>query len=262
MPLACRRRGGAGGQAGLRGGGGAGGAGRGRQTAQGAGGGGRASGACSGTLAGGAGGALAGRLGRRVAGTRPRAQRQLGPLCECLLNFSCAPLLAGHSGCAQLNSPFLSAPPGSAVPHLDFFKLLGSAVLIASLGRADTGLLRVGVQVRRWDVETGANTETHNGAKAVYCVAAEPGGDGSVVAFGGAERALHVWDARTPVGKEMVRLLGRLPLLGSVPIPQKFLQVSRMHLVCSASYDDLVSFVGMARPTKSQQSLDDNNHHP
>ena len=61
-------------------------------------------------------------------------------------------------------------------------------------------------QVRWWDVETGANTETHVGSKAVYCVAAAPGGSSSLVAYGGAERALRLWDARTPMGKETVRL--------------------------------------------------------
>lgn len=59
-------------------------------------------------------------------------------------------------------------------------------------------------QVRRWDSETGANVDTFNGSKAVYCVAPAPS-DGALVAFGGAERALHVWDLRTPAVQETVR---------------------------------------------------------
>lgn len=46
--------------------------------------------------------------------------------------------------------------------------------------------------------------DTFNGSKAVYCVAAAPQGS-ELVAFGGAERALHVWDPRTPIGQETVR---------------------------------------------------------
>ena len=57
--------------------------------------------------------------------------------------------------------------------------------------------------MRRWDAETAVNVDTFNGSKAVYCVAAEPEGS-ELVAFGGAERALHVWDPRTPIGRETV----------------------------------------------------------
>ena len=57
--------------------------------------------------------------------------------------------------------------------------------------------------MRRWDAETAVNVDTFNGSKAVYCVAAAPEGS-ERVAFGGAERALHVWDPRTPIGRETV----------------------------------------------------------
>ena len=57
--------------------------------------------------------------------------------------------------------------------------------------------------MRRWDAESAVNVDTFNGSKAVYCVAAAPDG-GALVAFGGAERALHVWDPRAPVGQETV----------------------------------------------------------
>ena len=49
-------------------------------------------------------------------------------------------------------------------------------------------------------------TERHDGSKAVYCVAAAPAGS-QLVAFGGAEHALHIWDPRTPVSKETVHAL-------------------------------------------------------
>jgi len=59
-------------------------------------------------------------------------------------------------------------------------------------------------QVRIWDAEMCTCTERHDGSKAVYSVAAAPAGS-QLVAYGGAERALHVWDPRTPTGKETVR---------------------------------------------------------
>jgi WD40 repeat protein len=59
------------------------------------------------------------------------------------------------------------------------------------------------LQVRKWDITTGAATDTYNGSHAVYCMAAAR--DQPLVAFGGAEKALRLWDPRTPVGKEVVR---------------------------------------------------------
>ena len=55
--------------------------------------------------------------------------------------------------------------------------------------------------VRVWDVETGINTQTLNHNKAVYALAAAPGSSGAPVAFGGAERALRVWDPRARGGE-------------------------------------------------------------
>ena len=51
-------------------------------------------------------------------------------------------------------------------------------------------------QVRRWDVETGIATDTLNSGNAVYAVATAPRDSNGVVAFGGAERALRLWDSR------------------------------------------------------------------
>ena len=53
-------------------------------------------------------------------------------------------------------------------------------------------------------METGADTETRSGGRAVYCVAAAAGNAAGAVAFGGAERALRIWDPRAPVAAETV----------------------------------------------------------
>jgi ribosome biogenesis protein YTM1 len=56
-------------------------------------------------------------------------------------------------------------------------------------------------------VETGINTDTYNGSKAVFAVAAPAGGDASsssgpsVVAFGGSDNYLRLWDQRVPSGE-------------------------------------------------------------
>lgn len=60
--------------------------------------------------------------------------------------------------------------------------------------------------VRRFDVESRTNTDTYNGSKAVYAVAAPADGGGSgssssVVALGGSDRVLRVWDARGVSGE-------------------------------------------------------------
>jgi ribosome biogenesis protein YTM1 len=55
--------------------------------------------------------------------------------------------------------------------------------------------------VRRYDVETRTNTDTYNGSKAVYAVAAPADGSSSVVAFGGSDRVLRVWDTRGVAGE-------------------------------------------------------------
>jgi ribosome biogenesis protein YTM1 len=55
--------------------------------------------------------------------------------------------------------------------------------------------------VRRYDVETRTNTDTYNGSKAVYAVAAPADGSSSVVAFGGSDRVLRVWDTRGVTGE-------------------------------------------------------------
>jgi ribosome biogenesis protein YTM1 len=54
-------------------------------------------------------------------------------------------------------------------------------------------------------VETGINTDTHNGSKAVFAVAAggsdassSSSSDPQLVAFGGSDSCLRVWDVRAP----------------------------------------------------------------
>ncbi|GMH32242.1 hypothetical protein BSKO_00076 [Bryopsis sp. KO-2023] len=48
--------------------------------------------------------------------------------------------------------------------------------------------------VRRWDVETGANIDTHNGRKVVHSIS--PCQGSSLIAFVGADPALRIWDPR------------------------------------------------------------------
>jgi ribosome biogenesis protein YTM1 len=61
--------------------------------------------------------------------------------------------------------------------------------------------------VRRYDVEARTNTDTYNGSKAVYAVAAPAAADGAggsssdVVAFGGSDRVLRIWDTRGVAGE-------------------------------------------------------------
>lgn len=55
--------------------------------------------------------------------------------------------------------------------------------------------------VRRFDVESSTNTDTYNGSKAVYAVAAPADGSSNVVAFGGSDRVLRVWDTRRVSGE-------------------------------------------------------------
>ena len=56
--------------------------------------------------------------------------------------------------------------------------------------------------VRRWDAATGINTDTYNGSKVVYSVASTPGAP-DIVAFGGSDKALRVWDSRSRKGEGM-----------------------------------------------------------
>jgi ribosome biogenesis protein YTM1 len=56
--------------------------------------------------------------------------------------------------------------------------------------------------VRRYDVESRTNTDTYNGSKAVYAVAAPAdGSSSSLVAFGGSDKVLRVWDTRGVSGE-------------------------------------------------------------
>ena len=61
-------------------------------------------------------------------------------------------------------------------------------------------------QVRRWDIQTGVTTDTLNSSNAVYAVATAPRDGTGIVAFGGAERALRLWDARARSTENLVSL--------------------------------------------------------
>ena len=65
-------------------------------------------------------------------------------------------------------------------------------------GRFSSSLFRL--QVRRWDVATGINTDTYNGSKVVASVASSSSNP-DVVAFGGSDRVLRIWDSRSSKGE-------------------------------------------------------------
>eukprot|EP00775_Hariotina_reticulata_P001760 gene1760-2100_t len=64
--------------------------------------------------------------------------------------------------------------------------------------------------VRRYDVETQTNTDTYNGSKAVYAVAAACSDSSSsspmssdIVALGGSDKVLRIWDSRSVKGEAL-----------------------------------------------------------
>lgn len=74
-------------------------------------------------------------------------------------------------------------------------------------------------QVRRWDVATGINVETYNGSKVVTSVASCSSSP-DVVAFGGSDRCLRVWDSRTSRGEALaVQVRRQGPFSCWVPRP-------------------------------------------
>ena len=63
------------------------------------------------------------------------------------------------------------------------------------------------VQVHQWDVATASKVDSLHTVKAIYCIHARANGSGAVVAFGGADRALRIWDTRSRTGDDLVRML-------------------------------------------------------
>ena len=55
-------------------------------------------------------------------------------------------------------------------------------------------------------MQTGVTTDTLNSGNAVYAVATAPRDGTGVVAFGGAERALRLWDSRARSTEKLVRV--------------------------------------------------------
>ena len=55
-------------------------------------------------------------------------------------------------------------------------------------------------------MQTGITTDTLNSGNAVYAVATAPQDSTGVVAFGGAERALRLWDSRARSTENLVSL--------------------------------------------------------
>jgi len=96
---------------------------------------------------------------------------------------------------------------GAAAPHVEapLSQLQGHLHCVGCVTWPSSSTLYSGGwdhSVRRWDVATGVNTETYNGSKAVHSAAAchkSP----DVVAFGGADRVLRVWDSRSRKGEAL-----------------------------------------------------------
>ena len=75
----------------------------------------------------------------------------------------------------------------------------------------DDDVIWMALQVRRWDVATGINTDTYNGSKVISSVASSSGAP-DVAAFGGSDRALRVWDSRSRKGEGLAVQVGRTSL--------------------------------------------------
>jgi ribosome biogenesis protein YTM1 len=91
------------------------------------------------------------------------------------------------------------------------------------------------------------NTETLNHNKAVYCVAAAAAGSRGrgLVAFGGAERALRVWDPRTRAGEGLA--------LQALPSHTDWISAlawhpTSAHHVVSGSYDKSLKLWDLRAP--------------
>lgn len=85
-------------------------------------------------------------------------------------------------------------------------KLEGHIHCVSSVTWPQQGVIYTGGwdhSVRRYDVDTGINTDTYNGSKAVHAVAASAAGSNSIVAFGGADTVLRVWDPRATKGEAL-----------------------------------------------------------
>lgn len=96
---------------------------------------------------------------------------------------------ANGTAAAAAAAPLTLAPASALAGHVH---------CVSALAWPDAGTLFSGGwdhSVRRWDAETGSNTDTYNGSKAVFAVAA-PAGTSGVVAFAGSDRVLRIWDSR------------------------------------------------------------------
>jgi ribosome biogenesis protein YTM1 len=119
----------------------------------------------------------------------------------------------GASAAAAASHDAAGAPAAAPLQLQPASALLGHMHCVAGVAWPSAGVLYSGGwdhSVRRFDVESGRNTVTHNGSKAVYAVAAAAdaaaaGGAGSadVVAFAGGDRVLRFWDSRSGAGEAL-----------------------------------------------------------
>ncbi len=126
-------------------------------------------------------------------------------------------------------------------------RLEGHLHCVSSVAWPQHGLLYSGGwdhSVRRWDAATGVNTDTYNGSKVVSSVASSSGGP-DVVAFGGADRALRVWDSRSRKGEALA--VQAYPSHGGWVSCVRWSPTSAHH-VATASHDATVKLWDLRSP--------------
>lgn len=104
--------------------------------------------------------------------------------------------------------------------------------------------------IRTWDASTGINTLTLTGSKPVFCLSAEAKG-GGLLATGGADSALRIWDPRANV-TPVLQLTAHKGWISAV----SWSKASPFHLL-SASHDTSVKLWDTRSKSEPLYTLDD-----
>jgi ribosome biogenesis protein YTM1 len=94
-----------------------------------------------------------------------------------------------------------ATPTPAAVTEEAAGSLQGHSQCVSGAAWADEGTVvscSWDHSLRRFDVGSGTNTDTYSGSKALLTLALAPGSGGRLVAFGGADTAVRLWDVRAP----------------------------------------------------------------